>query len=146
MVASRENHVVRRTEEVDPISHGCLDVNSDENVGVMAKAWDPSSHLVGRRNKVDVEAAALRAAPASWWASRKETMFEDRLDIVARGAVDAGDRPPASHLQLGQRGLVVDLDLSRMSLRCTNVQDSAFICRHSVNAEAPFRVVLDYLR
>ena len=71
-------------------------------------------------------------------------MFEDRGDIDAHGAVDAACRPSASNFHLGQRGLVVDLDLSRMSLRCTNVQDGAFICRHVVDAEARLRVVLDY--
>ena len=64
-VASREDHVFRRVVEVDPISHGCLDINSDDDVGVTAKAWDLSSQLVGRRREVNVLASALRAAPAT---------------------------------------------------------------------------------
>ena len=65
MVASREDHVVRRVVEVDPISHGFLDVHSDDDVGVAADTWDRSSQLVGRRREVNMLAGVLRAAPAT---------------------------------------------------------------------------------
>ena len=110
-VASRENHVVCRTEEFNSISHGGLHVHFDEHVGAVAQAGDSSSHSVGRRDKVNMGAAIPRMVPGSLWASSNETASKDGLDGIGRGAVGTDGRPPASQVQLCHRDLVVDLDL-----------------------------------
>ena len=53
-VASREDHVIQRTEEFDSILHCGLHVHLDEHVGASAKAGNLSFHSVGRRDKVDM--------------------------------------------------------------------------------------------
>ena len=112
LVASREDHVVRRIVEVDPISHGSLDVHSDDEVVVAADTWDRSSQLVNRRRDVNMLAGVLVAAPATWYSPRTEAVLDDRGDISARGAVDATRWPTSPNFHLGQRGVVVDLDSS----------------------------------
>ena len=44
VVASREDNLVRRDEELDSVSHSRLHVHRDESVGVGAKARDAVSH------------------------------------------------------------------------------------------------------
>ena len=112
LVASREDHVVRRIVEVDPISHGALDVHIDDGVVVATDTWDRSSSPASRRREVDVLADVLVAAPATWHSPRTETVYDDRGDVGARGAVDAARWPTPPNFHLGQRGVVVDLDSS----------------------------------